>query len=337
MANDTNSFMAFPGITTHRLAFPNFIKDVFDKLAFKGSRDYGLLGYVLTDEEWLALPGNQEAFVPAPNPGPAPPAVPAAPWQEWQHLKKSYDDEKAELNKATAQFMNALDEHAKMVVEGDEGTVRGKTLLQMITVLKAEYGTITKGDLLDQLRTLDEPFIRGDNILHYLLKHSQVHNIARINGQPLSEMNKISILISGLTPCGLFDPCINNFHALYPALNQQLYATLQGNIRMYAQNQIQTPTTGTHGYAAATQQKTASSTITISQREYDELVAKAASKPHPSSSGGKKYCWTHGLQHSHDGTQCKTPAHGHIATATLSDNKGGRKNRADRLAQEAQK
>ena len=51
--------------------------------------------------------------------------------------------------------MNALDEHAKMVVEGDEGTVRGKTLLQMITVLKAEYGTITKGDLLDQLRTLD--------------------------------------------------------------------------------------------------------------------------------------------------------------------------------------
>ena len=63
MANDTNSFMAFPGITTHRLAFPNFIKDVFDKLAFKGSRDYGLLGYVLTDEEWLALPGNQEAFV----------------------------------------------------------------------------------------------------------------------------------------------------------------------------------------------------------------------------------------------------------------------------------
>ena len=98
MEGTDNPFPHFPGELSHRLAFPHFHKSVLYALEHMGSRDYGLLGYVLTTEEWKKLPGNTEEFTPAQPPGNAPPPTPAAPWQEWQYKKQCYDAEKKLLN-----------------------------------------------------------------------------------------------------------------------------------------------------------------------------------------------------------------------------------------------
>ena len=169
-----------------------------------GSRDYGLLGYVLSEAEWLALPNNTSPFVPAQPPGNAPPPQPAAPWQEWQYNKQCYDAEKKLLNSAAANFVRALDEHAMFIMEGAENTIRGKSLAQMLASLTAEYGTMTKNDLLDHFKMVNTPYERGEDILQYLLRHSNAHRVAAENGQPWPEMTKISTLIAGITPCGMY-------------------------------------------------------------------------------------------------------------------------------------
>ena len=336
MDSHENIFPAFPGDTTHRLAFPMFIKQVLDALEHMGSRDYGLLGYVLTEDEWLELAGNTAPFVPAVAPGNPPPPQPAAPWQEWQYTKQCYDAERKLLNHATAAFVKSLDEHSKSVVEGEEGTIRGKSLQHMIAVLRAEYGTITKNDLLEHLQTLNEPYERGDDILQYLLKHSRGHRTAQHNGQPWPEMLKIATLIAGLTPCGIFTTCIDSFHTAYPALQQQLYSNLQTSVRIYAQNRIEQPTSGTQGYAAAaTYVKPPPAASTLSAADVEKMIANALTnmrvdQPRKRTTD-KQYCWTHGEQYSHNSAECKTPDQGHDESATLTNRKGGRKNFRDRI------
>ena len=333
MEGTDNPFPQFPGEFSHRLAFPNFYKSVLNALEHMGSRDYGLLGYVLPVEEWLQLPHNTEAFTPAQPPGNAPPPTPAAPWQEWQYKKQCYDAEKKLLNTATAHFVKVLDEHAMSVVEGEENTIRGKSLAQLLNALKNEYGTITKNDLLIQLNTLQIPYERGGDILQYLLQHSKVHRVAAENGQPWPEMTKIGTLIAGLTPCGLFDACINAFHTAYPALQHQRYHNLERSVRAYAQNQIFLQTTGSEGYAAAAQQ--APRTPPVDHSHVEEVVTKILTKLLPAMNltkypREKKYCWTHGVQYTHSSAECKHPHHDHDNSATLQDRKGGRNNWKDR-------
>ena len=52
------------------------------------------------------------------------------------------------------------------------------------------------------------------------------------------------------------------------------------------------------------------------------LQAKPSSNKGRKNPNQSKYCWTHGLC-SHDGTQCRTPADGHMANATLDNRMGG--------------
>lgn len=335
-ADSPNPFPQFSGDLSHRQAFPSFCKSVYDALEHMGSRDYGLLGYVLSEKEWLELPNNDAAFIPAPHPGNAPPSQPASPWQEWQYRKQCYDAEKKLLNTATANFVRALDEHAKLVVEGAENTIRGKTLAQMLAALNTEYGTMTKHDLLQLLNDLQEPFERGQDILPYLLRHSKGHRIAAENGQALPEMTKISTLIAGLTPCGLFESCINAFNTAYPALQQQSYQNLQNNVGAYAQNQIFPQTTGSEGYAAAVMHREAR-TANVSDAHLEEIISKLLVKLLPPTNTPrqpreKKYCWTHGVQYTHSSPECKFPHHDHDTTATFNDRKGGRTNWRDRTA-----
>lgn len=56
-----------------------------------------------------------------------------------------------------------------------------------------------------------------------------------------------------------------------------------------------------------------------------QLLAKT--EPKRGHSGGrkkkKKYCWTHGIQHSHESSVCKFPLEAHKKEATAEDTMGG--------------
>ena len=58
---------------------------------------------------------------------------------------------------------------------------------------------------------------------------------------------------------------------------------------------------------------------TLKTMQTSQPVTKKKSKRNPNQS---KYCWTHGLC-SHSGVDCRTPAEGHIAEATLEDRRNG--------------
>ena len=142
MERSENPFPNFPGELSHLLAFPDFIKNVENAMSHMGSRKHGLLGYITSQEEWLRLPANTTAFIPAEDPGDAPPPTPSAPWQAWQFAKQCYDSEIKLLNTATAHFVRSLDEHALFIVEGEEQSIRGKTMAQMIAALRAGKASI---------------------------------------------------------------------------------------------------------------------------------------------------------------------------------------------------
>ena len=70
------------------------------------------------------------------------------------------------------------------------------------------------------------------------------------------------------------------------------------------------------------------------QEQLSELVKivtelQLQSKPDPKKKNGngrkraKKYCWTHGFQHSHDSPNCKYPLEAHQKDATAENNMGG--------------
>ncbi len=177
--------------TGSKMDYPAFRSAVTDLASRIISRDYGALGAVLSEVEYLAAQGGGStamAFVPLASPGEAPTVANQFPL--WLHATAEYQKERQALLNLTMAFVKSLDAGSLALVnDGNNGT-RTRTLAWMFARLQEEYGTVTPLELSEATRSLHLPFVTG-TFRDHLLKHREVHRIALSTGASLSEAFKV--------------------------------------------------------------------------------------------------------------------------------------------------
>ena len=246
---DSNPFPVFPGDTTHALAFRAWITDVYTIADNLGTRPHGLLGYIMSDDEWLAINDNQP-FIPIAPPAADPPGQ-ATQWSQWKHESDAYKAETQLVRTMRGHILQCIDEHASNIVKGNATSLIGIPLCTIFERLRAEFGTLTRMDILKNKCAASEPYVHGTRIIDYINVHLRIHRIAASNGQPINEVDKVTAFIDGKTPCGLFKDCINAFFVAHPDVPTQLFSTLASDVRKCASNLEPDATSASHGFAAA--------------------------------------------------------------------------------------
>lgn len=323
MMNSIPGVTSFPGDKTHKAAYPAFKVSVNSWLGVRN-----LLGFVLPEVEYTHIRG--EPFVPQPHPGPKPGPASQA-WGGWKYSSELYEREQGELRKATETLLSVLDTDTTNLFIDPAYPHLGaatRSLQWMLLTMEANYGALASIDVDAMRAHLDKPYVAGHNFVHFLTSHREAH-IASAGAQaPLSEYDKVSKLKEALKPCGFFTTSLELFSQSYPRVADQTFerlASIVTNTYNSRDHMATTRSVGFAGAAIATSMSTdalkALIQTTIRSEMQQAKLMTTATRPDTKQ---HMYCWTHGPNLSHNGTECKWPAEGHIATATLGDQKGGK-------------
>lgn len=235
------------------------------------------------------------------------------------------------------------------------------TLESATTALLALYDTLTPEDLSELRQQCLKPYVSSECMRTYTATHTTIHDTCANNKQPYPEQDKITLLLNGISPCGLFKDYILHWRITHSRVDQQKYNDLVQAVRTWA-DLIGKTTTGALGYSAAVTPTPAPSTplaptdIAAIAAAVHQLNLRAPPTPPPprhvlqgrgvQRAPGRfsgriahmsprapvavgaprpiyppNYCWTHGAGHS--GTHCRYPAPGHQAHATFANKMGG--------------
>ena len=186
----------------------------------------------------------------------------------------------------------------------------------------------------------------------YIATHQNIHLIADMNNQPINENKRVTKLLDGLRPCGLFNIQLTAYESVHARADQRNFDDLRADVlRWY--DALSTSTAGSLGYSAAV---TSPSATALTPADHTAIAAAiVALTPTPNSRypprsqgrggrGGRgfqgypapaypprppampgvptHYCWTHGSTF-HSGVQCKHPGPGHQTRATFANKMGG--------------
>jgi hypothetical protein len=172
--------------------------------------------------------------------------------------------------------------------------------------LMSEYGTIKPADLAANMERLQTPWNPDTPIEHVLTKGTDRRRFASEGGNPINDVAYLQILITTFQQSVVMDDAIKDW-----TMKDTPAQTLENAIIHFTK-------------ASAFQQETKAY---LKETMVAHQVVKAQPPPIPRLSTthplhGYSYCWTHGVcTHSED--QCRTPAAGHVPTATLHNPEGG--------------
>ena len=308
----------FPGAQTHTLAFPKWIEIVHVIVHDIGASAHGLLGYIMTDAEWIALNGAEGgAFVPLEAPEPDPPNA-AIPYKQWARRDAMYQAETELLRQLRQKVLGVLDQHALITAQGNDSSMLLVPLRTIFERLRAAFGTLSRTDIVANKEKLDIPYVSGNSIIEYIDSHKTAHAIAAANRLPFNTFDKVEALIKGVRSCGLFKDCIATFHTRYPAVDDQHFDILADAIRNYASNMDKDATSATLGYAQPDPPlvaAAASDITTVSPAQMAILVAAVSKELQKVKPKRQTYCWSHGPC-GHNSNECDHPRKGHDNSAT---------------------
>jgi hypothetical protein len=309
----------------------------------------GLLGNMLSTEQYTAKFGAE--YEPIPDPGPEP-EVTSSPthnaWQVWKFKKQRKNEFMEALNKFTAELHASLDETTRRMMRTEDG--EALDLQQTFAKLDKHWGIMGVGDLTAALTSLLIPFDGIEDIQLYFGRHEKVHRLAHRAGQAMNDSDKIRFLVGGVESCQLFTLQLGVWRTQFPDIASQKYSGLRTCLESAWANRAPVPanTASSLGYAGS---------LVPFPGAYSVVPTRAITQPVNTTGGAfhgitpdmwyalaaayhghqtrptkraepdkqrrsPRYCWTHGLC-AHTGTECRTPGPGHVPTATLSDTQGG--------------
>ena len=175
---------------------------------------------------------------------------------------------------------------------------------QLLKHLDDNYGKVTARDLARNTNQMNQQWTSEQPIQNLW---TQIQR-ARTYGapyDPITEQTAMRAAVSNLRNTGLFTDDIKNWEN--KPLADQTWLTLKLHFNQANNHRLENPTVADAGYTAAT-------------KESDKENAK---KRTGEPLTHWKYCWSHGLQKSHDSTNCMYPKTGHVNTATLDDRHNG--------------
>lgn len=295
---------------------------------------HGLLGYIVTDNQWELLPGNS-----APNANPALPndilprptiTIPPTPAATASALTIKIWERKLADNVLVTDNLRTLKTNliasiqpADLVTLHDPFfgllNVSALTIMTHITEL---HGTLNQADFAHLRSQLSLSMGHNESIQDFIGTHQLLHDQFAEAQQPLSELDKCHHFREAVKSLTHIPHAIDSYLVTHPLVGQQLYRELTTHVLQQAPNF--TPTAASMGYAATASAPTnaqtepssiptllqssafaALLTAAIKQAAHDRRNRRnrSAAKKTPASDN-RPYCFHHGYD-SHHGVDCR--------------------------------
>lgn len=310
-----------------RASWPIWKLAVLDLLEATTSTPHGLLSHAMPEAAYILLTGDAAAPVPPVDPGPPPNNATVAQTAANKYANELFDRHQRALKLCKTQILASLNAEAlDLLTEPTHGT-RRRTILDIMTMLEAQYGQLMATDLAQQKNILLIPFQPPKPIRDYIRKHREVHRICEAAGQPLSQADTVAALRLGVRNVPYLATAVQHFVTAHPTVQAQTFPLLATLLGQAEDNGEPQPTTGSAGYAGAS---VTEPPVALTMSNVQDMIAAAvtaALQTRPKTTAGRPkgtplYCWSHGPC-AHASQDCKKPRPGHIATATDKDRQGG--------------
>ena len=219
-----------------------------------------------------------------------------------------------------------------------EHSMRTRSILYIVTTLRAELGVLTIPDIEELKQALRVPYVHPESVRVHINTLKRLFAELTINLQPVANHDAITIIKEGF-PIAIYLECWKDFAKAFPALAQQTPAALYTAIIAFSENvlPLSAGPVGLGAKAAVATPPPGYIAMADVQVMIDKAFAAAkisnsqpSKKKSTAAAPGKMYCWSHGPEHTHEGKtyahtsqDCKSPAPGHCKDATINNKMGG--------------
>jgi hypothetical protein len=280
-----------------------------------GGGRHGYLALLLSPAAYLVI--SNVAFIEPVHPGPNPVHQPGSTAAQITETNRSYA---AAVIQYTA--YHTVEQQLKtMLLEAVPSTFTqiledqqfGYALVSTYTILNhldTNYGVVTTQDLANNLDAMGKQWDPTTPIEHLWTQISKARNYAANGNNAISDTTALIAATKNLQGTGLFIQAFEQWRG--KTMAEQTYEAFKTHFNQANLNRLLTTTTVEAGYSATTNQpKTTENRQNNVNKENNGTVI------------GYHYCWTHGVNKTHKGTQCMHPKEGHIKEATISNIQGG--------------
>jgi hypothetical protein len=296
----------------------------------RGGGANGYLAICMTDAIYLARAG--QAFIIPVHPGPQPVHAAAATVAQITATNREWDQELLDFNIYHAvtetirkQILEAVNPTFYDVLEDDTFGYADVTILNLLTHIQDEYGTMTRTDLESNRNLLKAAWNPDDEFANLWTKIKTVRQIAVDGGDPISDNTTMELTVQSLRQAGVYGHALQTWDD--KSETEQTYANFKTHFSLQEKNRLRNLTAKAAGFNA-----TACVPPAVHVIPPTDATAAAANTSGTNTKTNFVsneiqlfYCWTHGLSRNpaHTGSKCENKATGHKDCATVDNRMGG--------------
>ena len=307
------------------------VKTVLSSVATNLFGEFGLLGHVLPEAEYLALPNIQVAFQLLPRPV-LPPNNTAEQHRTFQDAKSDFELQEKVIGTVKRKFIDALDAEDRIMLQDANGPTHiTRSVAWMFAQLHAHYCQLLGADIerfrAKLLKTYDPSL---ETIPAYLGRTRAIFAEMAANQATVSEFEKIRYIKESLYA---FDEAhfahpFRTFYTNHANTQDQTFTHLENILGPYARN---FPHPGTTSSAGFTQLASAVGETPVEQR-LAALERNTAAQVLPATTNANQGC-PRCLTITHTGWECRTiKRERETAQAAREERRGAANNNKGRSA-----
>jgi hypothetical protein len=282
----------------------------------RGGGDHGHLVLVMTDDEYLTL--TDEEFIAPVHPGPHPePGATQPIINENNRLHaaailehKIYKDTKTILKTA---LLKAVPHTYIQELQDRKLGFATTTTKQLLHHLDTNYGTVSFNDLTRNLENMKKAW-NGEPPIEDLWTQIQLARAYAEDHDPITEKAAIMAAVTIIKGSGLFIDDLKTWNN--KPIADKTWTTLKEHFNQANKNRLENPTIANVGYAAK-------ETVTTDKTDDKENKKNRYNNNNNNPFRNWNYCWSHGMNKSHNGHRCKFPLQGHVKSATINNTQNG--------------
>lgn len=271
----------------------------------------GYIGEVLTDVEFSALNGEDEAYEPPEHPGEPPSHLPrdtaatiANKNSAWQVKSDEYERYKKVTNATRSQLIAAIEPTYLAELQHPVFGLAQTTVASIYEFLTESYATLTPEEVEANRISLQQTWAPNTPFQGLWNKAKSVRDVASIVDEPIGELQAISSMLTALQPN--YSVAVTDWYK-QPAGQRGTIRQFKTFMKIYEDmpsNVLTTPAAG-QGYQAN--------------------AATTTTTPAPALANTVSYCWTHGVCRdlTHNSRTCTNRKPNHVETAELFNRQGG--------------
>jgi hypothetical protein len=282
----------------------------------RGGGNHGHLALVMPAADYLTLTAAAYNAPVNPGPNPAPGATQPQITENNRLHAAAMAEHKAHRDTETALKSMLIKAVPLPYIEELQDQVLGfatTSTLALLTHLDTNYGTVSFADLTNNLESMNKPW-NGDTPIENLWSQITQAKAYAAAHNPITEKDTIMAALTNLQTSGMFSDDLKSW-SLKTAAEQASWVGLKKHFNQANNHRLKMQTVAQMGYTA----KEANPTTEHNNQENKGQNATPASNQFRDW----KYCWSHGMNRSHNSKDCRKPTPGHIKEATINAMKGG--------------